>query len=103
MDYVSDVLNKYATEILKSKIIINQKMMELMEESRLLLETNDKMLVCCKALEDAIKSKYPFCKAYPFGSRVTGLGTMVSTFLLYSIVYVTFYIYFIRLVIWTSS
>jgi hypothetical protein len=32
---------------------------------------------CCGDLEDTLAFYYPNCKAYPFGSRISGLGNNV--------------------------
>lgn len=41
-------------------------------------ENQDKEKQCCVALVRVLKDTYPQCKAYPFGSRVTGLGYIDS-------------------------
>lgn len=39
--------------------------------------TDQEVSACCADIEKALGSVYKNCKAYPFGSRVTGLGNKV--------------------------
>lgn len=49
-----------------------------MTSSDRMLEMSELNIQCCQAIREAIKTEFPTCKAFPFGSRVTGIGTLES-------------------------
>lgn len=58
-------------------------MNRLMQGAKELLNTEESMMKCCSAFESALTDVYPECKAYPFGSRVTGLGNQVRIYFIF--------------------
>lgn len=64
-------------ETIKSNENLEKEIKSLLNESNELLKLKDNMMKCCKGIEEAVKDVFPNCKAYPFGSRVTGLGSRV--------------------------
>lgn len=74
-------MNHKIKEMIKTDNALKKEIMRLMKDSDSLLELGDKMSQCCEGIENALKELYPDCKAYPFGSRVTGLGNIVRFFL----------------------
>lgn len=68
------VLNEEVKQVFSSKDTFETKLKELSEAARLGEEDRTKEKVLCKMLEEAFSSDFPNCVAYPFGSRMTGLG-----------------------------
>lgn len=63
--------------MMKSDAILKAEVNKLVDESQALLKLNNKMLKCCEEISNAARDVFPDCRAYPFGSRVTGLGNTV--------------------------
>nr|CAH7762201.1 unnamed protein product [Callosobruchus chinensis] len=61
-------------KMLKSKEFIDVQCQDLTYAANCTAESNELTLYCCQRLEVALSSYFPECKAYPFGSRISGLG-----------------------------
>ncbi|GJQ74416.1 hypothetical protein Trydic_g21287 [Trypoxylus dichotomus] len=68
------VLPKPVLQLLTSKSYIEGNSKDLLIEANNASQNQDKERQVCVALVKVLKEKFPMCKAYPFGSRVTGLG-----------------------------
>lgn len=66
--------------MIKTDETLKLQMNRLLDESNALLKLEENMLKCCEGIENAVRDFFPKCKAYPFGSRVTGLGNTVRVF-----------------------
>lgn len=64
-------------KLFKSKEFIESEAKRLQLEAKQVFEYQEKMKECCSDLEEALSGMYPGCKAYPFGSRTSGLGNNV--------------------------
>lgn len=71
-------LTQKVKDIFESNETINLEQNKLLNDSNTLLQLSNNVTKCCQAIEDTLKNIYPLCKAHPFGSRVTGLGNIVS-------------------------
>ncbi|XP_045480499.1 uncharacterized protein LOC123684998 [Harmonia axyridis] len=67
-------LNKEVKEFFSTKTTIRENGEKLLKDAEDVVSKTDIVLKICEDLEDALKPKYNSCKAYPFGSRVSGLG-----------------------------
>ncbi|RZC36040.1 uncharacterized protein BDFB_006746, partial [Asbolus verrucosus] len=65
-------------KLFKSKQFIEEEATRLRLEAGRVLEYQDKMRECCEDLQQALSGIYPNCKAYPFGSRISGLANNQS-------------------------
>lgn len=72
------VLPKAVKNLFASRQTIDQTLEKLLSEADEASQNQDKEREVCLALVRALKEMYPKCKAYPFGSRVTGLGYVDS-------------------------
>ncbi|XP_044748094.1 uncharacterized protein LOC123309186 [Coccinella septempunctata] len=70
----SVTLNKETKEFFSSKKAIEENAKVLWDDAEDVVSRTDLVAKCCEDLENALESKYKFCKAYPFGSRISGLG-----------------------------
>ncbi|VEN54520.1 unnamed protein product, partial [Callosobruchus maculatus] len=65
-------------KMLKSKEFIDVQSKNLIDEANDTAESNELTFYCCQRLEEVLRNCFPECKAYPFGSRISGLGHMSS-------------------------
>jgi hypothetical protein len=63
--------------LFKSNAFIEDEAQKLQVEAEQVLHCQEWMNECCGDLEDTLAFYYPNCKAYPFGSRISGLGNNV--------------------------
>ncbi|KAI4458616.1 poly a polymerase cid pap -related [Holotrichia oblita] len=68
------VLPKPVLYLISSRSFIQDNCEKLLKEAKKAFESQDKEKQVCVALVKVLKEYYPQCKAYPFGSRLTGLG-----------------------------
>ncbi|KRT84117.1 hypothetical protein AMK59_1536, partial [Oryctes borbonicus] len=67
-------LPKPVLQLLSSKNFIDENSKKLLAEASKASHNQEKERQVCVALVKVLKEVFPMCKAYPFGSRVTGLG-----------------------------
>nr|CAI5865418.1 unnamed protein product [Callosobruchus analis] len=65
-------------KMLKSKDYIHSQCQNLTYAANDTADSNELTLLCCNRLEEALRPCFPQCKAYPFGSRISGLGHAFS-------------------------
>ncbi|XP_044255317.1 uncharacterized protein LOC123005576 [Tribolium madens] len=65
-------------KLFRTKAFIQEEAERMQIEANKVLENQDKMKQCCDDLERALSGIYPNCKAYSFGSRISGLGNNQS-------------------------
>lgn len=63
-----------------SEAALHKEGVKLAKDANLVIASQDKLKACCFALEEALSAIYKGCRAYPFGSRVSGLGNKVVCF-----------------------
>lgn len=68
------VLPKPVLYLLSSRAFIQENSEKLLKEASKVFNSQDNEKEVCVALVKVLKEYYPQCKAYPFGSRLTGLG-----------------------------
>ncbi|KAK9729697.1 hypothetical protein QE152_g15794 [Popillia japonica] len=68
------VLPKPVLYLLSSRAFIQENSEKLLKEASKAFNSQDNEKEVCVALVKVLKEYYPQCKAYPFGSRLTGLG-----------------------------
>lgn len=64
--------------LFKSDHQILDRCFQLVREANQVLLNQEPVTKCCRALEAALFDAYPRCRAFPFGSRVSGLGNEVK-------------------------
>nr|XP_015834575.1 PREDICTED: uncharacterized protein LOC663094 isoform X2 [Tribolium castaneum] len=64
--------------LFRTKAFIQEEAERMQIEANKVIENRDKLKECCDDLEQALCGIYPTCKAYPFGSRISGLGNNQS-------------------------
>lgn len=64
--------------LFKSEEYINSVATQLALDANRVVQTEDNVWACCKAIEIALSTVFTNCRAYPFGSRVSGLGNQVN-------------------------
>lgn len=67
-------------DLLSNEKIFNLDIAKLNNDSEAVLNLLGLSNKCCIAIENALQPYFGSCKAYPFGSRVSGLGNSVSAF-----------------------
>lgn len=65
--------------LFKSESHINSQAEKMFSDACEVIAMEDDVKACCGDLEKALASIYKDCKAYPFGSRVSGLGNKVCS------------------------
>lgn len=64
--------------LFRSKNLIEDEANNLKAEADKVLQDQDKVHECCEDLGEALRDIFPECIAYPFGSRICGIGNSVS-------------------------
>lgn len=70
-------LNENVKMLFKSEKQINAFATQFVLNANSVVENQDNVWNCCRAIEIALSKIYKNCRAYPFGSRVSGLGDQV--------------------------
>lgn len=65
--------------LLESRKGIKEEAQKLQSEAITVLQQHHRTFGCCRSLERALGKIYANCKAYPFGSRMSGLANQVSS------------------------
>ncbi|GLV32991.1 SLY-1 homologous [Carabus blaptoides fortunei] len=65
-------------KLLKSRVRLNEQVHKLCQESEKVLKAVELNWKCCEAIQTALEPEFGKCLAFPFGSRVSGLGTTKS-------------------------
>lgn len=60
-----------------SEAALHKEGVKLTMDANSVIASQDRLKACCFALEEALSAIYKGCRAYPFGSRVSGLGNKV--------------------------
>lgn len=89
------VLSEDVKVLFKSEEHINSVATQFVLEANSVVEFQNNVLACCKALETALSQVFPDCHAHPFGSRVSGLGNQVDDVIVINY----FYLFVFRLFI----
>lgn len=76
--FVEIKLPQQVDKLLKNEVKLNEEIQNLCKESEKVLQSVELNWKCCEAIQIALEPEFGKCKAYPFGSRVSGLGTIVS-------------------------
>lgn len=71
------VLNDAVKMLFRSEAYLEEVVEQMVAQADAVVAAQGNVWACCKALEEALSTVFPNCRAYPFGSRVSGLGNQV--------------------------